>query len=145
MSKHIKIGDRIEYHTVNGGVSGVVTKINTDPSLKKFVFVTDDGVTQYANSEYVRLVIGWAKRDGSLRTEVPDNPIGWTPLYAWYEICCMMVVDNEDKANARLIAGAPDLLEAAKEVLAQAGEFERQHDHYAALSSAIKRAEGDDA
>jgi hypothetical protein len=26
---------------------------------------------------------GWAKRDGSFRTEVPDNPIGWTPLYAW--------------------------------------------------------------
>jgi hypothetical protein len=31
-----------------------------------------------------------------------------------------------------------DLLEAAKAVLAQAGEFERQHDHYAALSAAIE-------
>ena len=56
MSKYIKIGDRIEYHTVNEGLSGVVTKINTDPSLKRFVFVTDSGTTLYANSEYVRQV-----------------------------------------------------------------------------------------
>lgn len=57
-TKDIKIGDRIEYHTVNKGVSGVVTKINTDPELKRFVFVTDDGTTAYANSEFVRLATG---------------------------------------------------------------------------------------
>jgi len=34
-----------------------------------------------------------------------------------YAICRMMGIDNEDKANALLVATAPDLLEAAKEVL----------------------------
>lgn len=37
----------------------------------------------YRQKFELKAPFGWAKRDGSFRTEVPDNPIGWTPLYAW--------------------------------------------------------------
>ncbi len=64
----------------------------------------------------------------------------WANGFA-YDIVAVGVAE----ANARLIAVAPDLLEAAKAVLEQAGEFEREHAHLVALSAAIKRAEGGDA
>ena len=50
-------------------------------------------------------------------------------------------VTTTDKANARLIAAAPDLLEAAKAMTEPAGEI-AYRERWMALKAAIAKAEG---
>lgn len=73
---------------------------------------------------------GWAKRDGSFRTEVPDNPVGWTPLYAW---------------TAFPWFEHADLLEAAKAMVEGGCVMDFESPEWAALEAAIERAKRGDA
>lgn len=54
------------------------------------------------------------------------------------------VPDSEVPHNARLIAAAPDLLKAAKEVMAAVPNTDEEYAASLSLQAAIAKAEGDD-
>jgi hypothetical protein len=79
-----------------------------------------------------------SKRDFGAVTHVGpfDHPCGICEVYG--------AVDDEPQANARLIAAAPDLLEACEAVLAEVNEpYNFDHDSIAMCRNAIKKAKGE--
>jgi len=60
---------------------------------------------------------------GPWRAKLTRGKHGYSDFYnvlgPQYEVCRMMGIDHEDKANARLIAAAPDLLEALRDLVAR--------------------------
>jgi hypothetical protein len=85
----------------------------------------------------------WLRRDRGGETQVEDAEGGVVvvvPMRAWRPL-------SEDLASAALIAGAPDLLEAAKQMLRAIREVCPRGGHVSeieevALQSAIDAAEG---
>ncbi len=51
--------------------------------------------------------------------------------------------DHHDTANARLIAAAPDLLEALSEIINDGGKFVMTHELHRKARAAIARARGE--
>jgi len=51
--------------------------------------------------------------------------------------------DQRDAANARLIAAAPDLLEALSEIINDGGKFVMTHETHRKARAAIARARGE--
>ena len=55
----------------------------------------------------------------------------------------MVGYSQEDFANARLIAAAPDLLEALSEIINDGGKFVMTHETHRKARAAIAKARGD--
>lgn len=67
--------------------------------------------------------------------------------FGYVEICEVNGPEHEDEANARLIAAAPELLEAAKEAIQELGRIGHQDNpefpEFQKLCAAVDKAEGD--
>lgn len=84
----------------------------------------------------------WETEENSYGNEIDVYPVkdGPPPIGRWAEICTVKDYENDEemRANARLIAAAPDLLEAAHNALAGGVPKEIA----VALRLAISKAEG---
>ena len=82
--------------------------------------------------------------------EIYPQKDGPPPLGRWAEICTVKDYHGSPKANAHLIAAAPDLLEALKAAVSALEWWEREHqccsgatdEQMAIINAAIAKAEG---
>jgi hypothetical protein len=60
---------------------------------------------------------------------IAENPNGFTPTVARFDIGALSIPDDEKMANAQLIAAAPDLLAVSKKIEACVTAYEKREDY----------------